>query len=106
MSVPHKMNPITMLFVEFVRVAVLRRPTAITSAYRCARHPIEAKKAKPGTSSHCQGHAVDIAVRNGHEAFLVINMAMGMGATGFSYNAKLGFVHIDFRDTIEVTWNY
>ena len=36
------------------------KPMVVNSAYRCTRHPIEARKAKPG--AHATGRAVDIAV--------------------------------------------
>ena len=35
-------------------------PFIVTSAYRCAEHPIEARKASPG--AHTTGKAIDIGV--------------------------------------------
>ena len=40
-------------------------PFRITSGWRDATHPVEARKEKPGT--HNQGIACDIAVSNGFE---------------------------------------
>lgn len=70
------------------------QPMAVTSAYRCKDHPIEAKKAKPGT--HSTGRAVDIAVQ-GSDAYALLCAALGHGFTGIGVNQKGGsrFLHLD-----------
>ena len=70
------------------------QPMAITSGYRCPNHPIEAKKAKPGT--HSSGRAADIAIR-GEDAYKLLIVALGHGFTGVGINQKGGsrFIHID-----------
>jgi zinc D-Ala-D-Ala carboxypeptidase len=70
------------------------QPMRVTSAYRCPNHPIEAKKAKPGT--HASGRAVDIAVQ-GEDAYKFLCAALGHGFTGIGVQQKGGgrFIHLD-----------
>lgn len=78
------------------------RPLKITSAYRCANHPNEKHKAKPGTHNH--GIAFDIAVSNGAERYEIIKQGLLHGARGIGV-AK-GFVHLDWRQGASVSWVY
>lgn len=104
MKVPHGMDEGVMLNAEKIR-AFLNRPVTLSSAYRCAAHPVEARKTKPGF--HHKGVAFDVKVRGGHEAAALIKFALlELGVVGFSYNAKLGFVHLDWRMGELMTWNY
>lgn len=66
----------------------------ITSGFRCAQHPIEAKKAKPG--SHASGCACDIAVE-GQDAYRLLQLAFPLGFTGIGVQQKgTGrFIHLD-----------
>jgi len=70
------------------------QPMTVTSGYRCPNHPIEAKKAKPGT--HASGRAVDIAVQ-GEDAYKFLCAALGHGFTGIGVNQKgsARFIHLD-----------
>ena len=79
-------------------------PFIITSAYRDATHPVEARKKEPGTGTHCQGIACDIAVSNGFERMNIVHEALKLGFGGIGV-AK-GFVHIDDRKTTPVMWTY
>jgi len=74
--------------------AAYAKPMTVTSAFRDATHPIEARKAKPGT--HNTGKAVDIAVDRG-EAYEVLRLAMEMGFQGIGVQQKGGgrFLHLD-----------
>lgn len=69
-------------------------PFPITSAYRCAQHPIEARKASPG--AHASGRAVDIGVSHGN-AHKLLQGALEAGFTGIGVNQKGGsrFIHLD-----------
>lgn len=78
-------------------------PFRITSGYRDATHPAEARKAEPGTGTHCQGIAADIAVSNGFERMNIVHEAIKMG---FSIGVAKGFVHVDDRKTTPVMWTY
>lgn len=77
-------------------------PFRITSGYRDATHPNEARKENPGT--HNQGIAADIAVSNGFERMNVVHNALKLGFGGVGV-AK-SFVHVDTRTTTPVMWTY
>ena len=76
-------------------------PFIITSGYRDATHPAEARKAEPGT--HNQGIAADIKVSNGFERMNIVHEAIKMG---FSIGVARTFVHVDDRKTTPVMWTY
>ena len=78
-------------------------PFKITSGYRDASHPSEVVKAAPGTGTHCQGIAADIAVSNGVERMNIVHEALKMG---FSVGVAKSFVHVDARTTTPVLWTY
>ena len=77
-------------------------PFRITSGYRDATHPAEARKDKPGY--HCQGLAADIAVSNGFERMNIVHEALKLGFGGIGVSKS--FIHIDDRDTTPVMWTY
>jgi len=85
-------------------------PFVVTSAYRHASHPIEARKAKPG--AHASGRAIDIGVR-GDRALRVIEVALKHGITGLGVAQKGGsrFIHLDNLTTADgfpspTVWSY
>ena len=78
-------------------------PFRITSGYRDATHPSEVVKAAPGTGTHCQGIAADIAVSNGVERMNIVHEALKMG---FSIGIARTFIHVDARTTTPVLWTY
>lgn len=94
--------------LEFIhRLDALREacgfPFIVTSGYRDPiEHPIEAKKAKPGT--HAKGIAADIYVNGGAQRRMVVEKALKMGFNGIGV-AK-NFVHVDIRETKPVLWCY
>lgn len=79
-------------------------PFIITSGYRDKTHPVEARKAKPGTGTHAQGIAADIRVSDGAQAYIIMREAFKMGFTGIARGAT--FVHVDMRKTTPVNWVY
>ena len=78
-------------------------PFKITSGYRDASHPSEVIKAAPGTGTHCQGIAADIAVSNGVERMNIVHEALKMG---FSVGVARSFIHVDARTNTPVLWTY
>ena len=66
----------------------------VNSAYRCANHPIGARKAFPG--AHASGRAIDIGVA-GEEAYKLIQGALEAGFTGIGVSQKgtTRFIHLD-----------
>ena len=79
-------------------------PFRITSGWRDATHPAEARKAEPGTGTHCQGIAADIAVSNGFERMNIVHEALKLGFGGIGVSKS--FIHIDDRKTTPVMWTY
>jgi len=82
-------------------------PMQISSGYRAPSHPIEARKAKPGT--HSTGKAADISVSRG-DAVKLLRLAMMDGRfTGFGIQQKGAgrFIHLDSTTTNRPTiWSY
>ena len=83
------------------------KPMRITSGYRCPEHPIEAKKAKPG--SHASGCACDVGI-DGPDAHQILSIALQLGFTGIGVQQKGSgrFIHLDtltsgLRPTV---WSY
>ena len=88
------------------------RGMKITSGYRDATHPIEAKKQQPG--SHFTGKAVDVQVRGG-DAYRVLALAIEHGFTGIGVDQKgsgrvLHLDRIELEDEFHVPrpsiWSY
>ena len=69
-------------------------PFTLSSAYRCPKHPIEARKTKPG--AHSSGKAVDIAC-SGERALEVIRVAQkhGIQRIGIQQKGSGRFIHLD-----------
>lgn len=87
-------NPESLDKLQAVRLEY-KQPMVITSAYRCAKHPVEAKKVSPG--AHTTGRAFDIRAI-GSEAYDIIRLAMKHGFTGIGVSQRGGqprFVHLD-----------
>ena len=74
--------------------AAWEKPMTVTSGYRCPNHPIEAKKARPGT--HSTGRAVDLAIE-GEEALDLLTLILIHDFTGIGVQQKgsYRFLHID-----------
>ena len=83
------------------------KPMRITSGYRCPQHPIEAKKAAPG--SHASGCAVDIGV-DGQDAYRLLKLAFVAGFNGIGVNQKGAgrFIHLDTLESAPRpnVWSY
>lgn len=70
------------------------KPMRITSGFRCAEHPIEAKKAQPG--AHASGCACDVGVE-GADAHRLLTIALQLGFSGIGVQQKGAgrFIHLD-----------
>lgn len=100
-EVPHEMKAHVMEKVQLIREAA-NRPLILDSAYRCRRHPEEARKASPGR--HNQGLAVDIRVNSDRERVEIIELGLKHGARGFG--VANSFVHLDWREDPKTMWLY
>jgi zinc D-Ala-D-Ala carboxypeptidase len=71
----------------------LGKPMALSSAYRCPKHPVEINKAAPG--EHCTGQAVDVAIQGG-EALQLLRLALELGFTriGIKQKGSGRFIHL------------
>ena len=86
-------------------------PLVVTSGYRCANHPVERVKARPGT--HNMGLAADVAISSG-DAFRLIQVAMAHpDITGLGVNQRNNgrFIHLDIVENQEgiirpIVWSY
>ena len=98
---PHRMQEVALRGLQAVRDEA-NRPLVLTSAYRCAKHPEEAKKEAPGR--HNQGLAVDIKVSSDRERAEIVDLGLAHGARGIGV-AK-SFVHLDWRTGPKAMWLY
>lgn len=98
---PNEVNADALRALQAVRTRY-GKPMKLTSAYRCAKHPVEAVKAKPGT--HHEGIAFDIAVPWGRDRMKLIKLALAEGFQGFGF--ANGFLHIDYRTDPLTSWDY
>lgn len=82
------------------------KPMVITSGFRHATHPIEAKKDRPG--EHTTGRAADVAVR-GPDALRLVALAVSLGFTriGVQQKGPNRFIHLgDSPDFPPGIWSY
>jgi len=80
-------------------------PIKVNSAYRCPKHPVEARKAKPG--DHARGFAADLVPRAmSLRAFYdVVRAELRIKGIGVDHTA--GYIHVDVRGASEpVCWVY
>ena len=75
-------------------------PFIITSGFRCAEHPLEKKKSKPG--AHAQGLAADIGC-SGERAHKLLKSALQRNMPGIGINQKgdARFIHLDISEPQE-----
>jgi len=82
-------------------------PFVVTSACRCADHPLERNKSSTG--AHTYGKAVDIAVR-GEKALVLLEIAIRHGVKRIGVNQKgtARFIHLDWCDELPspACWSY
>lgn len=101
-EVPNQCDPYALRMLQKLRDAV-GAPLILNSAYRCANHPVEARKERPGT--HNEGIAFDIRVPYGRLRMKLVEEALKLGAKGFGFANS--FLHIDFRLQNDATsWGY
>ena len=77
----------------------------ITSGYRGADHPIEAKKPN-GPGVHSLGLAADIASVGGTPTYDLVAAAIKVGVKRIGISRKSNFVHIDIADKVTSIWTY
>lgn len=94
-KVMNQMDPDALHKHQQVRTMIgfpARLPPHLSRAYRCADHPDEVKKDKPG--DHHDGTAIDYQCDNGYQKGLVVKAALSLGATAigvYSWGVHVGF---------------
>ena len=78
------------------------KPMPLTSAYRCAEHPVEAKRHKPGR--HNEGIAFDVRIGWGRDRMKLLDLARGLGFNGVGFGNT--FIHLDWRGGVATCWGY
>lgn len=82
-------------------------PFPVTSGYRCALHPIEARKSSPG--AHQSGKAIDI-LASGEKAMRIVEVALSKGIKRIGVNQKGQgrFIHLDVSEDhpAPAFWSY
>ena len=101
------MQPALMGRLQALRYAY-GKPMLITSGYRCANHPAESIKAMPGSGTHSQGIAADIAIGSDDACIKAAALASKIAAVGgIGVYPGRGFIHVDIRPRVSkrtVTW--
>lgn len=80
--------------------SALGRPLTITSGYRSAKHPVEARK-KSGPGEHSRGTAADIDMSGMSQAerFQLVQDLKARGARRFGlYSGSPNMLHVDLKD--------
>ena len=77
----------------------------ISSGYRCAKHPVEAKKPEPG--AHTTGLACDVALE-GADAHRLVGLALQLGfkGVGIQQKGQGRFLHLDLATDHPRLWSY
>lgn len=100
-NVEHKLNDEALDALQRIRTK-FGKPIALISAYRCANHPVEARKEKPGT--HYRGTAFDLSVPYGRDRFQLLKLAIEEGFNGLGFGDDM--LHIDYKRPHGSTWKY
>lgn len=85
-----QLKPEVLAALELMRDA-LRFDLVVTSAFRSVEH--EKEHGRDGTSSHCKGLAVDLAVSSGYERLMLL--CAGLSAGFFRVGVGKNFIHFD-----------
>ncbi len=96
----HQMDVNAMLSLQRVRNQ-FGKPIALTSAYRCEKHPVEAKKANAG--QHHNGVAVDVRILAGTDRAKLMELFIKEGWLSIGWANS--FMHFD-RRLNPTTWTY
>lgn len=104
----NRMRPEFMDVLQQIRTT-FGKPMVITSGYRDATHPVEAKKDTPG--EHYYGMAADVSVRgDDFSELFVIAHHYGIRRLGMKHTFKSQFLHIGMGDQLldfpRVPWTY
>jgi zinc D-Ala-D-Ala carboxypeptidase len=98
-------------FVEQLQALrdAIGKPLVVKSGYRCSKHPVEAKKAKPGR--HAEGIAADLRAIGAPLSTLYRTVLKDFPEfTGIGVAPHQGYIHLDTRPIPKgqraVVWAY
>lgn len=91
-----QMQPLTLRILYIARDET-GLPMAITSAYRCLRHPESIRRPN---SAHTRGHAIDFRVTDSSKAFAFMKVLLELGVKRIGWNQKTKFFHFDTDPTL------
>ena len=97
------MNPRLVYYVEEIERA-LGGKLKVNSGYRCEIHN-RAVGGSP-TSSHCRGHAVDVACRHSRPRWRIVSKALELGITRIGIGRTFLHLDIDRHKDPDVIWLY
>jgi zinc D-Ala-D-Ala carboxypeptidase len=82
--------------------SIYDKPMRVNSGYRCRAHNQAVGGA--GESYHCKGQAVDIAVSDGRDRYLILTALLNAGFNRIGLYAK-GWIHVDVgQEPADVVW--
>ena len=98
-----QMDPAFLTLLDRVREAA-GIPLVLNSAYRSPAY--EKKKGRTGTSSHCEGKAVDIRCNASTNRYKILKAAMECGIRRIGVGKT--YIHLDSSETHaqDVIWDY
>lgn len=98
-----QMDPAFLALLDRVREAA-GIPLVLNSAYRSPAY--EKKKGRTGTSSHCEGKAVDIRCNASTNRYKIIKAALECGIRRIGVGKN--YIHLDNSETHaqDVIWHY
>lgn len=98
-----QMDPAFLTLLDRVREAA-GIPLVLNSAYRSPAY--EKKKGRTGTSSHCEGKAVDIRCNASTNRYKILKAAMECGIRRIGVGKT--YIHLDSSETHaqDVIWHY
>lgn len=98
-----QMDPAFLTLLDRVREAA-GIPLVLNSAYRSPAY--EKKKGRTGTSSHCEGKAVDVRCNASTNRYKILKAAMECGIRRIGVGKT--YIHLDSSETHaqDVIWHY
>lgn len=76
----------------------------VTSAFRSVEH--EKSKGRDGSSSHCKGLAVDVAVKDSFERASLLFQAFNVGFPRIGIGPNFIHLDIDLNKAHPIVWTY
>lgn len=99
-------EPALIAALEDLRTRAGNKPIRIRSGFRCVYHPVEAKKANPGTGRHSKGQAADISITGYTARELYVLAVQDSRFRGLGVDDEQNYIHVDIRPEPPARWCY